>query len=125
MNARVGAQHLRSPWLPSAAQHCIGRVGPRASTYSWDPDAGCISPPPEPVNNPRLTVRCEYPDAPPEPIEVTFSLSPSYGIRTGDDAHGWFRRMMREHKEFAVETDRAGEPPLFFWSETVRQVVVE
>ena len=95
------------------------------NAYSWDPDDGFISPPREPVRNPRLTVRCEYPDAPLEPIEVTFSLSPSYGIRTVDDAHGWFRRMMREHEEFEVETDRAGEPALSFWSETVRQVVVE
>ena len=28
-------------------------------------------------------------------------------------------------KEFEVETDKAGELPLPFWSETVRQVVVE
>ena len=27
-------------------------------------------------------------------------------------------------KEFEVETDRAGELPLPFWSETVRQVLV-
>jgi hypothetical protein len=27
--------------------------------------------------------------------------------------------------EFVVETDRAGEAPMPFWSETVRQVVVE
>ena len=32
--------------------------------------------------------------------------------------------MMREHEEFVVETDRAGEP-LPFCSETVRRVVVE
>ncbi len=32
--------------------------------------------------------------------------------------------LMREHEEFEVETDRAGEPPMPFWSETVRQVVV-
>ena len=31
---------------------------------------------------------------------------------------------MREHKQFEVETDRAGEPPMPFWSETVRRVVV-
>jgi len=29
------------------------------------------------------------------------------------------------YEEFEVETDRAGEPPLSFWSETVRRVVVE
>jgi len=33
--------------------------------------------------------------------------------------------MMREHEEFEVETDRAGQPPLSFRSETVRRVVVE
>ncbi len=36
-----------------------------------------------------------------------------------------FLRMLRDHEEFEVETDRAGEPPLSFWSETVRRVVVE
>ena len=30
---------------------------------------------------------------------------------------------MREHEEFEVETDRAGELPVPFWSETVRTVV--
>jgi len=33
--------------------------------------------------------------------------------------------MMYEHEEFQVETDRAGESPLSFWSETVRGVMVE
>ncbi len=33
--------------------------------------------------------------------------------------------MMRNCEEFEVETDKAGEWPLPFWSETVRQVVVE
>ena len=32
--------------------------------------------------------------------------------------------MMREHEEFEVETDTAGEWPVPFWSETVRRVVV-
>jgi len=32
---------------------------------------------------------------------------------------------MQSNEEFEVATDRAGEPPLSFWSETVRQVVVE
>ena len=36
-----------------------------------------------------------------------------------------FLRMLRDHEEFEVETDQAGEPPLSFWSETVRRVVVE
>ena len=37
----------------------------------------------------------------------------------------WFLVMMREHEEFEVKTDVAEEPPLPFWSETVRRVVVE
>ena len=71
---------------------------------------------------PRLTVRCEYPDESSPPSEVSFRLSPSYGIL---DAHDWFLLMMRSHDEFVVETDKAGEPPLSFWSETVRRGVVE
>ncbi len=39
--------------------------------------------------------------------------------------HDWFLEMMREHEEFEVETDRAGEWPVPFWSETVRRVLVE
>ncbi len=108
-----------------AAQRSLGRVGPRLSTYSLDASDGSFSLSPEPARKPRLTVRCEYPDGPLEPIEVTFSLSPSYGIRTPGEAHGWFRRMMREHEGFEVETDRVGDSPLSFWSERVRSVVVE
>ena len=37
----------------------------------------------------------------------------------------WFLAMMREHEEFEVETDKDGELPMPFWSETVRRVVVE
>jgi len=33
--------------------------------------------------------------------------------------------MMAENEEFEVETDRAEELPMPFWSETVRWVVVE
>ena len=33
--------------------------------------------------------------------------------------------MMGEHEGFEVVTDEAGETPRSFWSETVRQVVVE
>ncbi len=95
------------------------------STYSLDARDGSIFPTPVPARKPRLTVRCVYPDGPLEPIEVTFSLSPSYGIRTPSDAHGWFRRMMRDHEGFEVETDRAGDSPLWFRSERVRSVVVE
>ena len=43
---------------------------------SWDLDGGFSTP--EPVRNPRLSVRCEYADM--APTEVTFGLSPSYGI---------------------------------------------
>ena len=32
------------------------------------------------------------------------------------------RELMREHEEFEVETERAGELPMPFWSETVRDV---
>ena len=74
---------------------------------------------------PRLTIRCEYPDMRSPTSEVSFGLSPSYGLLTAHEAHEWFIEMMREHEEFEVETDRAGEPPLSFWSETVRGVMVE
>jgi len=33
--------------------------------------------------------------------------------------------MMYQHEEFEVETDRPGELPLPFWSETVRGVMVK
>jgi hypothetical protein len=33
--------------------------------------------------------------------------------------------MMRSHEEFEVETDKAGEPPMPFCSETVTRAVVE
>ena len=59
------------------------------------------------------------------PTEVTFRLSPSYGLTTAHEAHEWFLGMMRVHEEFQVETDRAGELPVPFCSETVRRVVVE
>ncbi len=62
--------------------------------YSWDVDDST------PV---RLTVHCEYPDQP--PTEVTFGLSPSYGLTTGHEANEWFIDMMREYDEFEVETD--------------------
>ncbi len=58
------------------------------------------------------------------PSELTFRFSPHYGIRTAREAHDWFLRMMREHEEFEVETDKAEELPMPFWSETVRLVVV-
>ncbi len=43
----------------------------------------------------------------------------------GRDANDGFLRMMRSHDEFVVETDRAGEAPIPFYTETVRRVVVE
>ena len=58
------------------------------------------------------------------PSEVCFRLSPRYGIPNARDAHEWFIDMMREHEEFEVETDRAGEAPMPFCSVTVRSVVV-
>ena len=73
----------------------------------------------------RLTISCEDPGADKPSTQVTFGLSPSYGIRTPRDAHAWFLKMTSEHDEFEVETDRAGETPMPFRSATVRQVVVE
>ena len=77
------------------------------------------------ADTPRLTIRCEYPDGSSPPTQVSFRLSPSYGLLTALEAHDWFLGMMRVHEEFEVETYRAGEPPLPFWSETVRGVMVE
>ncbi len=71
----------------------------------WDLDGGFSSPPR--VRTPRLTVRCEYPDSGMVTTEVSFSVSPRYGIHTAHAAHAWFLGMMREHEEFEVETDRA------------------
>ncbi len=79
---------------------------------------------PQSVRNPRLTIRCEYPDSDMPPTEVTFRLSPSYGLTTGHEANEWFLEIMHKYEEFEVETDKAEEPPLPFWSETVRWVVV-
>ena len=89
---------------------------------SWDLDDGGLI---QSRCHPRLTIRCEYPDTDMPPTEVTFRLSPSYGLTTGHEANEWFIDMMYEHEEFVVETDRAGEPPLLFWSKTVRRVMVE
>jgi hypothetical protein len=77
------------------------------------------------VRTPRLTIRCEYPDTDLPPTEVTFRLSPSYGLLTAREAHDWFLQMMHDHEEFEVETDRVGDWPMPFCSETVKQVVVE
>ena len=77
------------------------------------------------ADTPRLTVRCEYPDGSSPPTQVSFRLSPSYGLLTAHEAHEWFLGMMRVHEEFEVETDAPGEWPVPFCSETVRQVLVE
>ncbi len=90
---------------------------------SWDLDGGFNTAPV--VRSPRLTIRCEYPDTDMAPTVVSFTLSPSYGLLTAHQAHEWFIDMLRDHEEFEVETDKAGEPPLSFWSETVRGVMVE
>ncbi len=55
-------------------------------------DSGFNTPPL--VSTPRLTVRCEYPDTSLEPTVVAFRLSPSYGLHTAREAHGWFLQMM-------------------------------
>ena len=77
------------------------------------------------ADTPRLTVLCVYPDMTSPPSEVSFRLLPSYGLTTGHEANEWFIDMLREHEEFVVETDEPGEPPLSFWTETVRGVMVE
>ncbi len=76
------------------------------------------------ADTPRLSVRCEYPDGSSPPSEVSFRLSPSYGLHTARDAHDWFIEMMTDHEEFEVETDKPGELPVPFCSETVRGVMV-
>ncbi len=72
------------------------------------------------AKTPRLTIRCEYPDTSLEPTEVTFRLSPSYGLTTGLEVHDWFLSLMRSHDEFVVETDVAGEVPMRNLSTTMR-----
>ena len=52
------------------------------------------------ADTPRLTVRCEYPDTPLDPTEVTFGLARSYDIHTAREAYDWFLRMMLHHEEF-------------------------
>ncbi len=60
-----------------------------------------------PLRTPRASVQSVV-----EPIAVSFGLSLGYGILTARDAHAWFLLMMREHDEFMVETDRAGQWPM-------------
>ena len=90
---------------------------------SWHPDSGFGTAPV--VRTPRMTIRCEYPDTDLPPTEVTFRLAASYGLTTGHEANEWFIDMLRDHDEFEVETDCAGEAPIPFYTETVRRVVVE
>ncbi len=40
-----------------------------------------------PVRNPRITVRCEYPETGMAPTEISFGLSPRYGIHSAREAH--------------------------------------
>ena len=87
--------------------------------YAW----GSFGPTQKATRTPRLTVCCEYEDM--APTQVSFGLSPRYGLLTAREAHDWFLGMMRVHEEFEVETDRAGELPVPFCSETVRGVMVE
>ncbi len=77
------------------------------------------------TDTPRLTVLCVYPDMSSPPSEVTFRLSPSYGLLTARDVHDCFLQMLQSNEEFEVMTDVAGEWPVPFCSETVRRVVVE
>ena len=46
------------------------------------------------------------------------------GIHTTREAHGWLLKMMAEHEEFEVMTDKPGAWPMPFVSETVREVLV-
>ena len=87
---------------------------------SWDPNGGFNTAPV--VRTPRLTIRCEYPETGIARTEITFRLSPHYGIQSAREAHDWFLKTMQAHEEFEVETDRAGEWPMPFWNETVRGV---
>ncbi len=59
------------------------------------------------------------------PTEVSFRLSPSYGIHNAREAHDWFLKMMADNEEYEVETEVVGEWPVPFCSETVLRVVVE
>ena len=55
---------------------------------------------------------------------ATFRLSPEYELTSARETHDFFLRMLYEHEEFEVETDRAGEGTLGFWSDTMRSVIV-
>ena len=57
---------------------------------------------------PRLTIRCEYPDESSTPSEVSFRMSPSYGLTTGHEAHEWFIEMMRDHGGVVIALSAPG-----------------
>ena len=57
-----------------------------------------------------------------EPIQVTFRISPRYGIYAAHEAHNWFLAMMQELEEFEVVTDEPGQLPMPFCSDTVRRI---
>lgn len=78
-----------------------------------------------PARNPQLTIHCTDPNTSLAPTSITFRISPRCGLHTAREAHDWFLWMMREHEEFEVETDEAGERAMPFWSETVRAVLAE
>ena len=90
---------------------------------AWDPGHGLSIP--QPARNPRPTIRCEYGDTGLAPTTVSFTPSRSYGLSTASETHDWFLCMIRSYEEFVVETDKPGEAPMPFYSETVRRVVVE
>ena len=50
----------------------------RMGIYSWDLGGGFGTL--GPVCTPRLTIRCEYPNTPMPPTEVSFRISRSYGL---------------------------------------------
>jgi hypothetical protein len=58
-------------------------------------------------------------------VRLTLGVLCSYGLTTGHEANEWFIDMLYQHEEFEVEADEPGEPPLSFWTETVRGVMVE
>ena len=63
-----------------------------------------------------MRIRCTYPDGS-EPTEVTFEPGPELES-TPEEIHARILRLL-ETLEY-VELPAGGEPPLPFWSETVR-----
>ena len=75
---------------------------------SWD-SGGSFNTAPL-VRTPRLTIRCEYPDTDLPPTEVSFRLSPSYGLTTGHEANEWFIEMMYQHEDALVQEENELHP---------------